>query len=113
MTEGKRLESRWNAEDILDGLRVIAGRRGMAITRADIQVVEQAIRALTPSSEIQGWRDIKRGPPEGTQDVIVYTEAGLVSTRSARWVKALYDEAMDEGIPPAITHWQPLPEGPK
>jgi len=46
-----------NREDLIDGLHVIARRRGMKIQQGDVEIVEAAIKALakpapTPRAEV-------------------------------------------------------------
>jgi hypothetical protein len=74
---------------------------------------ERLLEASVVRSESMRWIPVSEQQPEGHAEVLVSTNGKYVSTRGASWVRALWREAVTEKIECAVTHWMPMPEGPK
>lgn len=61
-----------------------------------------------------GWIPVEVRRPDGIEEVLVATAGGkIVSSRSAKWVRVLWDEvARGDDTLCAITHWMPMPDAP-
>lgn len=74
------------------------------------ELCELALKGLASEKQESEWIAVKDQRPEGRDDVLVSTEGRYVTTRSAGWVRVLWDEAVREKVECAITHWKPMPK---
>lgn len=58
------------------------------------------------------WIFIRERRPEGRDEVLVVTNYGMVTTRSAAWVRDLYAESVQNNELCALSYWMPMPTAP-
>lgn len=96
------------------GMRTNGGCRCFKDLPTAKRIYVERLYAALSEKQSHGWIDLNdQLPPDAPIEVItVSCDGELVSTRSARWVRALHADAKRNGELCAISHWQHLPEAP-